>query len=67
MPEYYQNLLNECIYLHDDYVRLDEMKKTLKTMKKNLRQLKINKVRAWIQRAKLNIKKAEWINFMKGV
>lgn len=41
---YYQNLLNECIDLTEDYQRLNRMKTTLLKMKENLLNLKRNKV-----------------------
>lgn len=37
--EYYEQLLEECIYLQIDYKRLDKMKHTLKIMKEKLNKL----------------------------
>lgn len=37
--EYYEQLLEECIYLQIDYKRLDKMKHTLGIMKENLKKL----------------------------
>ena len=37
--EYYEQLLEECIYLQIDYKRLDKMKNTLNVMKENLKKL----------------------------
>lgn len=34
--EYYEQLLEECIYLQIDYERLDRMKHTLNSMKNKL-------------------------------
>lgn len=67
MIKYYQDLLNECIDLQGDYERLDRMKNTLNKMQRNMRQLRLNMFKARIQQIKLNIKKANWIKFMKGV
>lgn len=37
--EYYEQLLEECIYLQIDHKRLDKMKNTLDIMKNKLKEL----------------------------
>ncbi len=49
MLEYYEKLLDECIYLQIDNERLEKMKSTLLKMKSNLLELKAKRIENRIQ------------------
>lgn len=65
--EYYQSILNECIDLQENKATLLKMKLTLNIIKCNMEMLKQIKLKSKIQKTNIDIKKKNWIKFVKGV